>query len=159
VIRRAPKINLMPEKERSLRLDDEAERKLLAGAAKCNWRTRTFELFRDLLILVRNTGMRNEKEVYQIRIENIDWVRRRIFVPDSKTINGIREIPMSDRALDLLRIRCGARQEGRVFPSQRSGAGHLTTMAGKVPPGPQESRSTEEPSALLWPSRLWHTDP
>jgi len=131
LIRRAPKIKLLPEKERSLRLDDEAERKLLAGAAKCNWRPRTLELFRDVVSLMRDTGMRNEKELYQIRIENIDWDRRLIFVPDSKTSSGIRDVPMSDRAFNLLRIRCGSRQEGWVFPSKRSGAGHLTTMAVK----------------------------
>lgn len=115
MIRRAPKIRLLPERERSLRLDNEAERKLLAGAAKCNWRLRTLELFRDVVILVRDTGMRNEKELYQIRIENIDWDRRLIFVPDSKTVSGIRDVPMSDRALNLLRIRCGSRQEGWLF--------------------------------------------
>jgi hypothetical protein len=31
------------------------------------------QLFRDVVILVRDTGMRNEKELYKIRIENIDW--------------------------------------------------------------------------------------
>ena len=129
LIRRAPKIKLLPEKERSLRLDDEAERKLLAGAAECNWRPRILELFRDVVILVRDTGMRNEKELYHVRIENIDWDRRIIFVPDSKTVNGIREVPLSDRALNLLRIRCGSRSEGWVFPSKRSGSGHLTTTA------------------------------
>ena len=131
LIRRAPKIKLVPEKERSLRLDDEAERKLLAGAERCNWRPKTLKLFRDVVTLVRDTGMRNEKELYRVRIENIDWDRRLIFVPDSKTVNGIREVPMSDRALNLLRIRCGTRQLGWVFPSKRSKAGHLTTMASK----------------------------
>jgi integrase len=129
LIRRAAKIKLLPEKERSLRLDDEAERKLLAGAAKCNWRPPVFELFRDVVILVRDTGMRNEKELYHVRIENIDWNRRIIFVPDSKTINGVREVPLSDRALNLLRTRCAPRSEGWVFPSKRSRSGHLTTMA------------------------------
>jgi integrase len=84
-----------------------------------------------LVILARDAGMRNEKELYQIRIENINWDRGLIFVPDSKTENGIRDVPMSDRVLDLLRICCGARQEGWLFPSKRSGAGHLTTMAAK----------------------------
>jgi integrase len=130
-IRRAPKIKLLPEKERSLRLDDDAERKLLAGAAQRDWRPRTFDLFRDVIILVRDTGMRNQKELYQIRIENIDWDRRLIFVPDSKTVSGIRDVPMSDRVLNLLRIRCGARQDGWVFPSKRSRSGHLITVAGK----------------------------
>lgn len=129
LIRRASKIRLLPEKGRTLRLDEEAERRLLAGAAKCNWRPRMFELFRDVVILVRDTGMRNEKELYRVRIENISWDRRTIFVPDSKTINGVREVPLSDRVLGLLRARCGSRKEGWVFPSKRSASGHLTTMA------------------------------
>lgn len=62
-------------------------------------------------ILMRDTGMSNERELYQIRIENINWDRRTIFVPDSKTINGVREVPLSDRALDLLRVRCGLRKD------------------------------------------------
>ena len=110
-------------------MDDEAERRLLAGAAECNWRPPIFELFRDVVILIRDTGMRNEKELYQVRIENINWDRRTIFVPDSKTVNGVREVPLSDRVLSLLRVRCGSRKEGWVFPSKRSASGHLTTMA------------------------------
>jgi hypothetical protein len=68
LIRTAPKIKLVAEKERSLRLDDEAERRLLAEATKRNWQPQTLALFRDVVILVRDTGMRNEKELYQIRI-------------------------------------------------------------------------------------------
>jgi integrase len=41
---------------------------------------------------------------------------------------------VSDRVLDLLRIRCGDRQEGWLFPSKRSGASHFTTMAAKFRP-------------------------
>jgi integrase len=36
-------------------------------------------------------------------------------VPDSKTINGIREVPLSDRALGVLRKRCGTRRNGWLF--------------------------------------------
>lgn len=131
LIGRAPKIKLVPEKERSLRLDDAAERKLLAAAAECNWRPGTRALFCDIVILVRDTGMRNEKELYQIRIENIDWDRRTIFVPDSKTINGIREVPLSNRAYEILRRRSGERRDGWMFPSKRSVAGHMKTLAVK----------------------------
>jgi hypothetical protein len=49
LIRHAPK--LMKEYGRSLRLDDEAEKKLRAGAAACNWRKRSFQLFRDIVML------------------------------------------------------------------------------------------------------------
>src|SRR5437899_7333030 len=59
LISRAPKIKLMKEHGRSLTLDDAAERRLLAAAAGCNWRKRTCDLFRDVVILMRDTGMRN----------------------------------------------------------------------------------------------------
>jgi integrase len=98
LIRHAPKLKLMTEYGRSLRLDDEAEKKLLAGAAACNWRKRSLQLFQDIIILMRDAGMRNERELYRIRIENLDWESRVIFVPDSKTEEGRRRVPMSNRA-------------------------------------------------------------
>ncbi|MFL6314983.1 MAG: tyrosine-type recombinase/integrase [Terriglobales bacterium] len=113
-----PRIRLMKELGRSIRLDEEAERKLLAYAR---------QPLRDVIILMRDTGMRNRKELFRMRIENLDWNTRTIFVPDSKTPTGRRYIPMSDRVLDLLMIRCGERREGWVFPAN-SAAGHLTTL-------------------------------
>ena len=41
VIGHAPKIKMMKEHGRHLRLDDEAERKLTMGSLACNWRPRT----------------------------------------------------------------------------------------------------------------------
>ena len=84
LIRHAPKLKLKKEHGRSLRLDEEMEKRLLAGAAACNWRKRSLQLFQDIVILMRDTGMRNERELYRMRIENLDWDNRVIFVPDSK---------------------------------------------------------------------------
>jgi integrase len=42
----------------------------------------------------------------------MDWTNRVIFNPDSKTGQGRRFIPMSDRVYDILRARCGDRKEG-----------------------------------------------
>jgi len=120
VIRSVPKFRLVKEYGRSLRLDDDAERKLLVVAE---------QPLRDAIILMRDTGMRNERELYRTRIENIDWNGRVIFVPDSKTPNGRRLVPMTDRVLDLLLVRCGERREGWLFPSKHSKSGHLTTLA------------------------------
>jgi hypothetical protein len=39
--------------------------------------------------------MRNQRELYCVRIENLDWENRVIFVPDSKTPEGRRLVPMS----------------------------------------------------------------
>lgn len=129
LIRRIPKFRLAKEYGRSLNLDEAAEKRLLEGAADCKWRKRTLQLFKDIVILMRDTGMRNERELYRVRIENIDWDNKVIFVPDSKTPDGRRTVPISDRTFDVLRSRCEGRREGWVFPSKRSKAGHLTTMA------------------------------
>lgn len=131
LITKIPKSKLATEYERNLLLDDEAERTLLAGAGACGWRRRSFELFRDVIILARDTGTRSRRELYRIRIENLDWRNRIIFVPDSKTPDGRRMIPMSDRVHDLLRARSGGKSQGWLFPSKRSKCGHLTNMANQ----------------------------
>lgn len=128
LIARAPKIKLMKEYGRSLRLDDDTERRLLAAAAVCEWRQRTHDLFRDVVILMRDTGMRNQRELYRMRIENLDWDNRVILVPDSKTPEGRRLVPISRRAFDILHERCRTRREGWVFPSVRSVSGHISTI-------------------------------
>lgn len=129
LILHAPKIRLVKEYGRAITLDEEAEKKLLAAAPSCGWRKKTVALFQDIIRLMRDTGMRNERELYRVRIENLDWENKVIFVPDSKTEEGRRRVPMSDRAFDLLQQRCGNRKEGWLFPSKRSKSGHLTTLA------------------------------
>jgi hypothetical protein len=128
LIGKVPKFKLLREHGRTLRLDDEAEQKMLLAAEACGWARRNFELFRDVIILARDTGMRNQRELYRIRIEDLDWKSRIIFVPDSKTPDGRRMIPMSDRVWEVLRTRVDERREGWLFPSKRSKCGHLTDI-------------------------------
>jgi integrase len=123
VIRKAPKLTLAKEFERQQRLDEESERKLLAAAARCRWRPKSLQLFEDIVMLMRDTGMRNGRELYRIRVENLDWQNRTIFIPDSKTPEGTRTVPMSNRVFEILRRRCrdraGNKREGWVFPARR----------------------------------------
>src|SRR5258708_30998426 len=107
LIRYAPEFKLFKEKGRNLKLDDEAERKLVPHAP---------QPLHDIIIMMRDTGMRNDRELYRMRIENIDWSNRVIFNPDSKSEKGRRFIPVSDRVLEILKKRCAGRGEGWVFP-------------------------------------------
>jgi integrase len=116
LLREVPRFKLFKEAGRALRLDDDAERKLLPVAK---------QPLRDIIVLMRDTGMRNQRELYRMQVENMDWGNRVIFNPDSKTDQGHRFIPMSDRAYDILRTRCGDRTEGWVFPSRQKGK-HIT---------------------------------
>jgi integrase len=91
-----------------------------------------------------DTGMRNQRELYRMRVENLDWENRVIFVPDSKTPEGRRLVPMSRRVLELLRTRCGTRAEGWVFPSKRSAAGHLCSIDRLFREAPQQAGLPKE---------------
>jgi hypothetical protein len=137
LIRRAPIIVLQKEKERKLQLDEIAEAKLLKAAALLGWKQNDTDLFEDILILMRDGGFRNEKELYPMRIEALDWDRIMMQVIDSKTPTGEREVPMSNRAVAALKRRAGGRSEGWLFPSKRSESGHLTTFAKRF----REARS------------------
>lgn len=112
LIERAPEFKLFKEEGRSLRLDDEAERKLLPVAE---------QPLKDIIVLMRDSGMRNVRELYRMRVENIDWDNKVIFNPNSKTDKGRRFIPMSERAFVLLKSRCKGRTEGWVFQSRYRG--------------------------------------
>jgi integrase len=144
LIARAPKIKLMKEHGRDVRLDADAEERLVQACLRCRWRPRTRELFRDIVALMRDTGMRNERELFQMRIENLDWNDRMIFVPDSKTPEGRRLVPMSRRVFDTLKKRCGTRTNGWVFPSKRSTYGHLKSICNLFPQARNEARLPKE---------------
>lgn len=66
--------------------------------------------------------------LFRMRIENFSWEHRVIFVPDSKTPEGRRLVPMSQRVFEILARRCGRRNDGWVFPSERSRSGHLQSV-------------------------------
>ncbi len=134
LIAKVPKLKLSKELGRTLRLDQEAERRLLAAAdsllERGMWTRKMHGTFRDSVLLVRDTGMRNKKELFCARIEDIDWNNRVFFIPDSKTDNGRRFVPLSDRAVELLKARCAERREGWIFKAF-SASGHLTTVDKK----------------------------
>ncbi|HET6180526.1 MAG TPA: tyrosine-type recombinase/integrase [Candidatus Sulfotelmatobacter sp.] len=109
----------MKEVGREVIIDPETEAKLLAVAK---------QPMKDVLILIQDTGLRPE-EVFRIRIENINWNLRLIFNPNGKTKAARRHVPISERMLELLMVRCSDKREGWLFPSPRAKAGHLTTVA------------------------------
>jgi len=99
--------------------------------------------------LMRDTAC-GTRELYRMRIENLDWETRVIFVPDSKTEEGRRRVPMSNRVFDVLKQRCGEKREGWVFPSKRSESAHLTTMAKRFREARVKAGLPERSCPLLW---------
>jgi integrase len=104
-----PEFALFKEHGRSLRLNDDAERRLSAVAE---------QPLKDIIVVMRDTGMRNARELYCMRVENVDFDAGTIFTPDSKTESGRRFIPMSSRVKQILEARCVGRSEGWVWMSR-----------------------------------------
>ena len=71
-----PEFALFKEHGRSLRLNDEAERRLSAVAD---------QPLKDIIVMMRDTGMRNARELYCVRVEKVDFDAGTIFTPDSNT--------------------------------------------------------------------------
>jgi integrase len=120
IIKAAPKIKLMQEHARERVIDAHIEAKLLPFCK---------QPLRDVLMIMRDSGMRNQKEVFTMRWEHVDWANNRYFVYDSKSPKGRRFVPISPRVRLALLARYSEQKEGWVFPSKRARCGHLTTMA------------------------------
>jgi hypothetical protein len=112
LIHEVPDFALFKERGRSLRLNDEAERRLSAVAE---------QPLKDIIVVMRDTGMRNARELYCMRVENVDFDAWTIFTPDSKTESGRRFISMSSRVKQILEARCAGRSEGWVWMSRYKG--------------------------------------
>ena len=116
----APKIKPQQDRERERIIDEHVEAKLLP---RCK------QPLRHVLMIMRDAGMRNQKEVFTMRWEHLDWSNSRYFVYDSKTPKGRRHVPISPRVLRALLARYSDQKEGWVFLSKRAKCGHLTTVA------------------------------
>jgi len=119
LIKAAPKIKLMQEHARERIIDVHIEAKLLPFCK---------QPLRDVLMIMRDSGMRNQKEVFTMRWEHVDWANNRYFVYDSKSRKGRRFVPISPRVRQALLARYSGEKEGWVFRSKRAKCGHLTTV-------------------------------
>src|SRR5208337_4099173 len=81
------------------------------------------------IVRMRDSGMRNQKEVFRMRWEHLDWGNKRYFVYESKSPKGRRFVPISPRVRQALLARYSEQKEGWIFPSKRAEGGHLTTVA------------------------------
>jgi integrase len=80
-------------------------------------------------MIMQDTGMR-PSEVFAIRLEDIHWAKRRIWIPTGKTKRARRFVGISERMHLGMATWChGDAGPGWLFPS-RSKAGHLLSIAG-----------------------------
>jgi integrase len=122
LVAKCPKLQLRDETKRSLLMDDASEGRILPLLS---------ENAADVIVITRDTGMRNHSEVCRMRWEYVNWEWFCYTNPKGKTAAAERSgIPLSDRVLDILKRRHrkqGMPAQGWVFPA-KSKPGHLTTV-------------------------------
>ncbi len=84
-------------------------------------------LLRDVATLILETGLRPE-EVYTIRKENVHLDRRYLFVPSGKTKFARRNVPLTNRALEVLKRRLAEAKGAYLFPHRQDPNRSLTTV-------------------------------
>jgi integrase len=120
VIQSCPRIKLLKERGRDILIDPVTEAKLLAASP---------QPLHDVILVMQDTGMRPQ-DVFRMRWEHLDWLKRVLFIPYGKTKNSRRHVPLSERVIEALKLR-GVAANGWVFPSTRSKSGHVSNVANQ----------------------------
>ena len=89
------------------------------------------DYLRDAIVILVEMGLRPYKELTPIRKEMVDLDNRILHIPDSKTANGVADMPMTEQAKEAFRRRMDATEgSDYLFPTwvARSRKPHLTTF-------------------------------
>jgi integrase len=107
-------IAFLKENRRERIINFDEERRYLAAAR---------QPLRDVAILMLEMGLR-PGEVCAIRCQDVHlYGSAHVHVPEGKTKNARRDVPLTDRAKDVLKARLAAAKGKYIFPS-RVGTGH-----------------------------------
>jgi len=87
------------------------------------------EYLRNVIRIVTETGLRVYKELTPIRKENLDLENGTLWIPDSKTENGIAEVPLTEIAIKAFQSQLAISGEGPfLFPSEKNSGGYQKTF-------------------------------
>ena len=87
------------------------------------------EHLRNIVRIISETGLRIYKELIAMKKEQLDLANAMVWIPDSKTPNGVAEVPLTPLALEAFRdqIRLSPCSP-YLFPSDQNPSGHLRTL-------------------------------
>jgi integrase len=84
---------------------------------------------RNVVRIITETGLRVYKELLSMKKEQVDLVNAVVWIPDSKTPNGISEHPLTKLALDVFRNQISISGNGAfLFPSDQTPTKHLKCL-------------------------------
>ncbi len=86
---------------------------------------------RNIIVIMVEMGLRPYRELTPMRKQQVDLQNEIVHLPDSKTMNGIADMPMTDRVREAFASQM--KQSGDsdyLFPSQRMGSSkpHITSV-------------------------------
>ncbi len=95
----------------------------MVGAAE--HRIQRAEYLRNVIRIITETGLRIYKELAPMKKNQLDLENRIVWIPDSKTPNGVAEVPLTDIAVDAFRNPLAISGPGPfLFPSDENPEGH-----------------------------------
>jgi len=84
---------------------------------------------RNIVRIITETGLRIYKELTPMRKDQVDLHNAVVWIPDSKTPNGIAEVPLTPLAIEAFKSQMALSGEGPfLFPSNRNPSGHQTAL-------------------------------
>jgi len=87
------------------------------------------EYLRNVIRIVTETGLRIYKELTPMKKDQLDLVNRTVWIPDSKTPNGVAEVPLTDIAVAAFTKQLSISGPGEyLFPSDENASGHQKTF-------------------------------
>jgi integrase len=83
----------------------------------------------NIIRIITETGLRVYKELLPMKKDQVDLENAIVWIPESKTPNGIGEVPLTALAVDTFRKQMTIAGEGQfLFPSELNATGHLKTL-------------------------------
>jgi integrase len=87
------------------------------------------DYLRNVIRIITETGLRVYKELTPMKKEQLDLENAVVWIPDSKTPNGVAEVPLTEIAIEAFRSQLAISGPGPcLFPSDESPSGHQTTF-------------------------------
>lgn len=87
------------------------------------------EYLKNLIQIVTETGLRIYKELAPLRKEHLDLMNGTVWIPDSKTVNGVAEVPLTEIAIEAFRRQLAISGSGPfLFPSEEDSNKHQKTF-------------------------------
>jgi len=87
------------------------------------------QYLKNVIRIITETGLRVYKELAPMRKDQVDLVNKYVWIPDSKTPNGIGEVPLTEFAAEAFRDQLSISGDGPwLFPNDSNSTGYQRTF-------------------------------